>query len=183
VREFIADLFVTLDGFALGESVGPFFGYAGPELESWVLDQLDRPQVMVMGRITYEALSKLSQTSTDPISERMNNLRKVVVSNTLHEPLAWSNTRLVKGDVADAIRALKQQAGDPLRCIGSITLVKTMMPLRLVDRLRLMVFPLVLGRAGREPIFAGYGESRLELIDTKVIDSRLVLLEYRPAGS
>jgi dihydrofolate reductase len=86
----------------------------------------------------------------------------------------------VRGALADEIRALKQQAGDPLRSIGSIRLVKSMMELGFVDRLRLMIFPLILGSAGSEPIFAGYPQGSLELIDTRVLDSRLILLEYRP---
>jgi dihydrofolate reductase len=110
----------------------------------------------------------------------MSALPKLVFSSTLKDPLAWKNTRLVKRAVADEIRALKQQPGDPLRSIGSISLVKSMIQLGLVDRLRLMVFPLILGSAGREPIFAGYPQASLELIDTKVLDSRLILLEYRP---
>jgi dihydrofolate reductase len=133
-----------------------------------------------MGRVTYEALSRYALSQTDAGSKRLADLPKLVFSNTLREPLAWSNTGLIKGDVADAIRTLKHQAGPPLRSIGSITLVKTMMQLGLVDRLRLTIFPLVLGSAGREPIFAGYPETRFELIDTQVLDSRLIVLEYRP---
>ncbi len=110
----------------------------------------------------------------------MNALPKLVFSSTLAEPLAWKNTRLVKRAVVDEITALKQQPGDPLRSIGSISLVKSMMQLRLVDRLRLMVFPLVLCSAGREPIYSDYPQAGLKLIDTKVLDSRIVLLEYRP---
>jgi riboflavin biosynthesis pyrimidine reductase len=67
-----------------------------------------------------------------------------------------------------------------VRSIGSISLVKSMMQLGVVNRLRLMVFPLFLGSAGREPIFAGYPQASLELIDMKVLDSALILLEYRP---
>jgi dihydrofolate reductase len=89
------------------------------------------------------------------------------------------NTRLLKGAVAEEPRALKQERGDPLRSIGSISLVKSMMQLGLVDRLRLMVFPLILGGAGREPIYVGYPQAGLELINTKVLDSRLMLLEYQ----
>jgi hypothetical protein len=97
------------------------------------------------------------------------------------EPLVWKNTTLLSGAVADEITALKQQRGYPLRSIGSINLVKSMIQLRLVDRLQLMVFPLNLGSAGREPAYAGYPQVGLELTDTKVLDSRLILLEYRPA--
>ena len=150
--------------------------------DSWVHTALDQPQLMIMGRVTYEALSMISSSGTDEVSAKMNDLPKLVVSSTLQEPLAWNNSRLLQGDLADEISALKRQPGEPLRSIGSITLVKNMMQLGLVDRLRLMVFPLILGSAGREPIFAGYPRTGFELIDTEVLDSRLVLLEYRPAS-
>lgn len=181
MAELTADLFVTLDGFASGIDVGPYFGYAGPELDSWVRDQLDQPQLIVMGRVTYEAMAEFSSSATDEVSTRMNELPKVVFSNTLQEPLAWGNTRLVRGDVAEQVRALKQQSADPLRSIGSITLVKSLLHLGLVDRLRITIFPLLLGDAGREPIYPGYPQASLELIGTKVLDSRLVMIEYRPA--
>ena len=134
-----------------------------------------------MGRVTYEALAQFSSSATDDVSVRMTKLPKVVFSRTLKEPLGWKNSRLVKAAAEDEIRALKQQPGDPLRSIGSISLVKSMMQVGLVDRLRLIVFPVILGAAGREPIFAGYPRTGLELIDTKVLDSRLIVLEYRLA--
>jgi dihydrofolate reductase len=180
MAELTADLFVSLDGFAAGIDVGPFFGYSGPELDAWVRNELDRPQRIVMGRVTYEALSRISSAATDEGSTRMDALPKLVVSHTLQEPLAWANTRLVRGDLAERVGELKREPGDPLRSIGSVSLVRSMVRLGLVDRLRLMVFPLVLGDAGREPIFADHRRTGLELIDTKVLDSRLVLLEYRP---
>jgi dihydrofolate reductase len=117
------------------------------------------------------------------MSIRMTELPKLVFSSTLKEPLPWKNTRLVRASAAEEITALKQQPGDPLRSIGSISLVKSMMQLGLIDRLRLMVFPLILGSAGREQVYASYPRMGLELIDTKVLDSRLILLEYRPAHS
>ena len=133
-----------------------------------------------MGRVTYAALAGFSASATDALSVKMSSTPKLVFSSTLNEPLSWKNTRLMKGGVADEMRALKQQPGDPLRSMGSVSLVKSMMQLGFVDRLRLIVFPLTLGDAGREPIFAGYPQGSLELIDTKVLDSRLILLEYRP---
>jgi dihydrofolate reductase len=179
MRELTADLFMSLDGFASGVNQAAYFGYFGQNLGSWVRDHLEQPQVIVMGRVTYVALAQFSASATDELSVKMSSLPKLVFSRTLEEPLAWKNTRLLKSAVADEIRALKQQRGDPLRSIGSISLVKSMMQLGLVDRLRLMVFPLILGSAGREPVFAGYTQGSLELIDTKVLDSRLILLEYR----
>jgi dihydrofolate reductase len=182
MRELTADLFVSLDGFAAGVDVGPYFGYFGPELADWVRTELDRPQVIVMGRVTYQALSPMAATA-DEASARTNDLPKVVYSNTLQEPLTWSNTRLLRGDLAEAIGSLKRQPGDPLRSMGSLTLVRSMMELGLVDRLRLVVFPLILGDAGREPFLAGYPKTSLELTETRVLDSRLVVMEYRPTSS
>lgn len=182
MAELVADLFVTLDGFAAGVNVGPFFGYGGPELDGRVREILDQPQVVVMGRITYESMAAISMPATDEVSTRMNDLPKAVVSSTLTEPLAWRNTRLVSGDVSDGIRALKRESDRPLRTIGSMALVSSMMKLGLVDLLRLTIFPLTLGADGREPIYAGYPRVGYELVQTLVIDSRLVMLEYRPSG-
>jgi len=182
MAELIADLFVSLDGFAAGVDTGPFFGYPGPDLGRWVSDALSQPHVIVMGRVTYQALAAISSSATDEGSARMNDLPKVVVSNTLHEPLAWANTRLIRGDLGEQVGALKRQSPVPLRSIGSIRLVGAMMRLGLVDRLRIAVFPLILGDAGREPAFAGHRRAGLELLGTEILDSRLVMLEYRPAS-
>jgi dihydrofolate reductase len=153
VRELTADLFLSLDGFASGVDEPAYFGYFGSDLGKWIRRHLDQPQVIVIGRVTYEALARFSASATDEVSIRMTTLPKVVCSNTLQEPLAWKNTRLIRGSVADEIKALKQQSGHPLRSIGSISLVKSLMKLGLIDRLRLMVFPVILGRAGKEPIY------------------------------
>jgi dihydrofolate reductase len=182
MRELIADLFISLDGFASGKNEAAYFGYFGHDLGNWVREHLDEPQVILMGRVTYEALAGFARSATDEVSARMRALPKLVYSNTLHEPLAWNNTRLIKGNVGDAITELKQQEGDPLRCIGSIRLVKSLAKLGLIERIRLMVFPLILGEAGKEPIYADYPRLPLELLDTKVLDSRLILVEYRPAA-
>src|SRR5580704_7615676 len=180
MRELTADLFISLDGFASGVNQPPYFGYFGQNLGDWVRVHLEQPQVIIMGRVTYAALAQFSASATDELSLKMTSHPKLVFSSTLKEPLAWKNTRVLRVGVADGIQALKKQPGDPLRSIGSVSLVRSMMQLGLVDRFRLMVFPVTLGSAGREPIFAGYPQESLELIDTKGLDSRLILLEYRP---
>ncbi len=182
MAELIADLFVSMDGFAAGVDVGPFFGYSGPGLDAWIREATEQPQLMLMGRVTYEALAAISSAAADEASTRMNDLPKAVFSNTLREPLAWKNTRLVRGDLAERITVSKRESDVPLRSIGSLTLVRSLMDLGLVDRLRMMVFPLTLGGDGREPAYAGYPRTVLELAGTRVLDSRVVLLEYRPAG-
>ncbi len=183
MRDLTADLFVSVDGFAKGVNSGPYFGYPGPELGDWVRHEVDQPHVLLMGRVTYEAMAEMAAGATDDASMQMTDNPKIVVSNTLREPLAWSNSRLVTGDLGDEIRALKRQPGDPLRSIGSITLVRNLIRLGLIDRLRLMVFPLILGVDGRESFHTDYPATGLGLVSTRVLDSRLVLLEYRPGAA
>jgi dihydrofolate reductase len=182
VVELTADLFVSADGYALGENAGPYFGYGGPDLDRWVEGQLGQPHLDIMGRVTYEALAAVSAASDDPVSTRMTAQPKAVVSNTLREPLTWPNTRLIRGDAGAAITALKQESDVPLRTVGSLTLVRSLFGLSLVDRLRLAVFPLVLGPDGREPWHAGYPRAGLDLMASAVLDGRIALLEYQRAG-
>jgi len=180
MRKIIADLFISLDGFAFGVGEKAYFGYDGPELSSWVQREISQPQVILMGRNTYVSLAGYSATATDSASVRMRELPKLVFSNSLNEPLTWSNTKVIAGNLAEQIRVLKQQLGDPIRIFGSIQLVKGLMQLGLVDRLRLLVFPVILGDAGREPIYAEFQRTALHLVGTQTLDSRLVLLEYEP---
>jgi dihydrofolate reductase len=181
MRELTADLFVTLDGYAKGEGAPAYFGYLGPDLERWIDDNLAGPQVLLMGRVTYEAMSAIVRDRPVEGADRMNELPKVVFSRTLREPLEWNNSRLVKADLVDEVRSLKAHTGDPLRTIGSLSVVKALMEAGMVDRLRLTVFPQILGSTGREPVFAGLPDIDLELIGTTVLDARLVTLEYHPA--
>ena len=143
-------------------------------------EALDQPQQVLMSGVTYEAMAAISSSATDKVSQQMNDLPKVVFSNTLDEPLAWKNTRLLRGDLADAIGRLKQQSGTALRAIGSITLVTGLMNLGLVDQLRLMVFPLTLGADGHDPAYVGLPRVGLELIESKILESRPVMLNGPP---
>jgi dihydrofolate reductase len=183
MRELTADMFVTLDGFASDADGGQNWisGYAGPEFGGFIRSVLDEPQLMIMGRVTYQVLSRYWPTATDEAAHRMNSLPKLVFSTTLREPLAWNNTRLAPGDLASEITALKRQPGDPIRSIGSIKFLRNMVNLGLVDRLRLMVFPAILGIAGQQPVFDGYDQTSLTLTGTTVLDSNAIVLEYRPA--
>lgn len=113
----------------------------------------------------------------------MGELPKVVFSGTLEKPLEWSNSRLVKGDLVEEVRSLKAEGGDPLRTIGSISVVNSLLRAGLVDRLRLVMFPQILGETGREWIFDGLPDIDLELVGTDVQDGRLIVLEYRPANA
>jgi dihydrofolate reductase len=177
MRTITADLFVTLDGFALGEKSPAYFGYFGPDLEHWINEEMAKPQVLLFGRVTYQMLAGMMQAATDKASRRMNDLSKAGVSSTLQEPLEWNNTHLLK---ADELQALKEKSSEPIRTMGSVSLVKSLLESDLVDRLRLIVFPQILGEIGREQIFSNLPDINLELLNTSVLDNRLVLLEYRP---
>jgi dihydrofolate reductase len=178
MRELTVDLFITVDGWAKGSRSPAYFGYGGPELQAWIDEQLAEPYVILMGGTTYRAMAEMSAGAADPASARMTELPKVVVSTTLEDPPAWANTMLVR-DVATAVPALKNEPGDPLRVIGSLTLVRELVRLRLVDRLRLMVFPQVLGETGEEPFLREVPDVDLRLASARVLDGRLVLLDYR----
>jgi dihydrofolate reductase len=174
LRSLTADLFLTVDGFARGEHSAAFFGYDGPDLASWISEQMSTPHVIVMGANTYRALAGMS--SDDP----MTATSKIVFSRSLRPPLEWANTTLIADDVTTAVPALKRADGAPLRVIGSISLVRTLLRLGLLDRLRLMVFPQLLGDSGREPAFAELPDIDLHLDSTTVLDGRVLLIEYVP---
>ncbi len=182
-RTLSVDLFSTLDGFASGTESEGYFGLYGPELAAWIDEVAARPHVMVMGRKTYVELAGIVAGGGDPSFARMNELPKVVFSSTLEEPLPWVNSTLVREDAATAVARMKAEPGDPLRVIGSLSMLSTLLAAGLVDRLKLIVFPQILGTTGTAPIFAGLPDLDLRLVGTQVLDGRLVLLDYAPVMS
>ena len=138
--------------------------------------------VVALRRVPWVAMAAISMPGTDEVSRRMNAQPKAVVSNSLSEPLEWENTRLISGDLGAGISALKQDSDVPIRTIGSMALVSSLMKLGLVDLLRVTIFPVALGPDGREPMYAGFPRGEFELVTNRVLDSRLVMLEYRPAA-
>jgi dihydrofolate reductase len=105
--ELVADLFTSLDGYAYGEGAPAYFGYPGPDLERWIDEHLATPQVLLMGRVTYEAMSAIVRDQPVEGRDRMNELPKVVFSGTLAEPLEWNNSRLAESDLVEEARSLK----------------------------------------------------------------------------
>jgi dihydrofolate reductase len=113
----------------------------------------------------------------------MAQLPKIVFSKTLKPPLTWANTTVIDEPLEAAVPALKAKTdGVPMRTIGSTSLVRSLFRLGLVDRLRVMVVPMIHGTAGKGPVFAELPAVDLGLIGTTVIDERLVLLDYRVGG-
>lgn len=175
------DIFVSVDGWAGSEGLPGYFGYLGPELTEWITTELAVPQVMVMGRRTYEALAGLPEEARDESWERMAQLDKVVFSRTLQRA-DWPNTRICGLDLVDEIETMKAEGDVRLRTIGSLSLARQLIGAGSVDRLRLMTFPLLAGDSGREAFFANVASADLELVDYRVLDGRVLLVEYRPTG-
>jgi dihydrofolate reductase len=107
-------------------------------------------------------------------------MSKVVFSSTLSEPLAWANTQLVAGDAVEAVREMKATGSKSMRTIGSLTLCRSLLNAGLVDRFRVVVFPVITGSTGREWIYDGYPDVGLEMIGSRTFDGRIQLLEYVP---
>jgi dihydrofolate reductase len=104
----------------------------------------------------------------------------VVFSSTLQPPLAWPNTRRVSGDAVEAVRVMKREGTTPMRTLGSLTLSRSLLEAGLVDRFRVVVFPVVTGKTGRDRIYDGYPDIALEMVASRTFDGRLQLLEYIP---
>jgi len=172
--ELVVDLFVSADGWAGGDGLPGFFGYAGPDLDAWANAEKAQPEIVIMGRRTYESFVAQAYAPDDLMA-----MEKVVVSRTLKD-VAWPNTRIVGS--LDGIVGLKADSEVRLRTWGSMSLVRQLLGAKLVDRLRLMIFPLLAGEAGREAAFAGVASADLRLTDHRVLDGRIVLTEYRPTG-
>jgi dihydrofolate reductase len=175
-----ADLFVSVDGWAKGEHSPAYFGYFGPDLERWIDEESYRPQHVLMGRRTYEALAAIP-SSGDEGHDRVTRLTTTVFSRTL-TGVHWPNATVESRDAVESVRALKAATDVPLRTMGSLSVVRQLLDAGLVDRLRLMVFPLVVGPSGREAVFDGVAECDLALTGERVLDGRVLLVEYAPTG-
>ncbi|MGX7681753.1 dihydrofolate reductase family protein [Jatrophihabitans sp. DSM 45814] len=175
------DVFLSVDGWAGSDGLPGYFGYLGRELQEWITSELDAPQVVVMGRRTYEALAALPPEAHGDSWPRMSRLEKVVFSRTLQEA-AWPNTRICSENLVEAIPKMKAESDVPLRTMGSLSLAKQLMSAGLVERLRLMTFPLIAGDSGREAAFSEMASADLELVNHRALDGRVLLVEYRPTG-
>jgi dihydrofolate reductase len=177
------DIFVSVDGWAGSDGLPAYFGYGGPELEEWIATESAGPHGILMGRKTYELLAGLPEEAQDDGWRQLTATEKVVFSTTMQEA-SWANTRICTDHPADEVRRMKaDDSGVALRTMGSLSVAQQLLSAGLVDRLRLMVFPLIAGDAGREAFFAQAGTADLELVDHRVLDGRLLLIEYRPTGN
>jgi dihydrofolate reductase len=167
--------FVSLDG--VFEDPGGTEGYEyggwtfeydrGDEGNQFKLDELMNAKVQLLGRVTYEGFAEAWPSREGPFAEKLNNDPKVVVSTTLTDP-QWNNTTVVSSDVVERIRQLRDETDGSILVAGSGTLVETLLGADLVDELRLMVFPTILGR-GRRVFPDGIDRLKFTLAESRTV--------------
>lgn len=179
MRELLIDFITSLDGYAAAEGWPGWWGLQGPEYLAWLNEQPEADYTVLMGATTYRVMSGFAAEG-EPGTDALATMSKVVFSKTLSEPLAWANTRLVAQDPAEAVREMKNEGSKSMRTIGSLTLCRSLLRAGLVDRFRVVIFPVITGNSGRERIYDGYPDVALEMVSSRTFDDRIQLLEYIP---
>jgi dihydrofolate reductase len=151
----------------------------GDEGDKFKLDETLSSEALLLGRETYEGFAKAWPSREGEFADKFNTMPKYVVSSTLVEP-EWNNSTVLKGDVAEEVAKLRQEQDGDVVVHGSAQLVQTLIEHDLVDELRLMVFPVVLG--GGKRLFDETSDKKaLQLVDSKVVGDGVAILTYRPA--
>jgi len=177
--ELLLDFITSLDGYGAAEGWPGWWGLEGPEYLAWLGDQPEADYTVLMGANTYRVLSGLA-TEGEPCTEALAGLSKVVFSTTLTKPVSWANTQLVTQDPVETVREMKDKGTKSMRTIGSLTLCRSLLKAGLVDRFRVVVFPVITGSTGQDRIYDGYPDVSLDMVSSGTFDGRLQLLEYVP---
>jgi len=177
MRKLIVTEFLTLDG-VYEDSTSWQQGYSPDSDGQFKYDELFESDALLLGRVTYEGFAEYWPTmkGTGDFAERMNSLPKFVATTTL-ESLKW-NARPLGEDVVAAVTALKRQEGQNILVYGSGTFVQTLLRHGLVDELRLVVYPLILGSGKR--FFSGGDKLPLKLVASRNLGAGVLLLTYEP---
>jgi dihydrofolate reductase len=181
--------FVSLDGVIEAPGGGEDYEHAGwtfeidrgEEGDKFKLDELVEAEAQLLGRVTYEGFAAAWPTMEDGagFAEKMNSMPKYVVSSTLAEA-SWNNSTILRGDLADEVARLHREIDGVILVAGSAQLVQGLLERDLVDELRLMVFPVLLGDGKR--LFGDVTEKKpLNLVDSKTLGAGVALLTYEPA--
>jgi len=180
--------FVSLDGVMEDPGGAENFKHGGwsfkisrgDEGDKFKLDETFASEALLLGRVTYEGFAEAWPSREGEFADKFNTMPKYVVSSTLSEP-EWSNSTVLKGDVVEEVGKLKQELDGDIVVHGSARLVQTLLEHDLVDELRLMVFPVVLGNGKR--LFGDTSDKKpLRLVDSKMVGDGVAILIYEPAG-
>ena len=191
MRKVIVSEFVTLDGVIEDPGGSEEFehgGWAfrfdrGPEGDKFKLDEVLASDALLLGRTTYEGFAEAWPSRDGEFADKFNTMPKYVVSTTLDEPLEWNNSTVLDGDLAEGVAKLRQDVDGDIVVHGSAQLVQALIENDLVDELRLMVFPILLG-TGKRVFGATSDKKRLRLVDTKVVGDGVLILTYgQPDGA
>jgi dihydrofolate reductase len=152
----------------------------GDEGDKFKLDETFASEALLLGRVTYEGFAEAWPSRDGAFADKFNTMPKYVVSSTLGDP-EWNNSTVLRGDLVEEVRKLKQDRDGDIVVHGSARLVQTLIEHDLVDELRLMVYPVVLGSGKR--LFGETSDKKpLRLVESKVVGDGVSILIYRPAG-
>jgi dihydrofolate reductase len=177
--------FISLDGVVEDPGGSEDFKYSGWSFEidrgdegnKFKLDETMASDALLLGRVTYEGFAEAWPSRSGEFADKFNNMPKYVVSSTLSDP-AWTNSTVLDGDVADAVKQVRDRHEGDVVVHGSVQLVQALLEQGLVDELRLMVFPVVLGSGKRL-----FGETTdkvpLRLVDSKTVGDGVAILVYQ----
>ncbi|WPR64710.1 dihydrofolate reductase family protein [Glutamicibacter protophormiae] len=181
------DVFSSLDGFgSAGGDWGGYWGKQGPELLERRLQLYTPACRMVYGANTFRLFERFwseiaeNPEVEDPWGVAMHEQPATVVSTTLAEPLAWPDAVLEREDALAVVARLKAESPVPLRSHGSLAMNHSLLAAGLVDFIQVTVFPVLTGRSGASPVFAGVDDYDLEMVDSRLLDGSIQELTYRP---
>jgi dihydrofolate reductase len=182
MRKIVAGLYVSLDGVVEAPETW-HFPYLNEEMREIIASQLAAADTMLLGRRTYEVFAAYwpDKGSDIELADQINSTRKLVASTTL-ESVEWRNSSLIKGDVAEELRRLKQEPGRDISITGSATLVRSLLRAGVLDELRLLVHPIIVGSGER--LFADSHERMaLKLLESRTLKTGVLYLTYAPADA
>ena len=166
------------EGFRKGGWIGRIGDRGREEAATVLLEEALGTAAMLLGRRTYDFLASRWPSRAGALADRLNAKPKYVVSSTLHDP-AWSNTTVLRGDPASAVATLKRDVTGDIIVAGSLQLARTLLENHLVDELRLMLYPMVLGD-GRRLLEELDDKIAMRLVGNRTVAGDLVLLTYEP---
>jgi dihydrofolate reductase len=171
------DFIISLDGYGAAKGWPGLWGMGSAEYLGWLDEQPEH--TLLMGAATYRLMSSMVESGEEGVDE-LTEQPKVVFSSTLKDPLAWANTQLVASDAVDKVRTMKAEGRTEMRTLGSLSLCRSLLTAGLVDRFRVVVFPVITGATGQDRIYDGYPDVRLDLVESRTFSGGLQLLEYVP---
>lgn len=181
MSSLMVDFIISLDGYGAADGWPGYWGMEGPEWLAWLKEVGRIEYTVLMGATTYRLMSGYAaEMPDDPGLAGLTAMPKVVLSSTLRAPLSWANTELVDGEAVEVVRAMKRRDSRPIRTVGSLSVCRALLKAGLVDRFRVVVFPVITGATGKDRIFDGYPDVALDLVESRRFDGRLQLLEYVP---